>query len=164
MRQIIRALGVATVVGGLSTVALADLPGPDALGVVVDVTTGSVRLVGNDSDPTEFVAYEIDSASGSLNPAGWNSLQDQGFGGFVELGGTANVLAEGTFSPASTFDSVGRSIGNAFTVGAAQDLVFLWVDENNNTFTGTVEYLNVPEPASLGLAAVGSLLALRRRR
>ncbi|MEN1678818.1 MAG: LamG-like jellyroll fold domain-containing protein [Planctomycetota bacterium] len=44
----------------------------------VNQTSGNVKLVNNTSQDVDLSFYQITSESGSLDPTGWNSLDDQG--------------------------------------------------------------------------------------
>ena len=47
--------------------------------IEVNTTTGEVFLKNNFGNPVQLGYYEIRSASGSLNPSGWNSLDERNF-------------------------------------------------------------------------------------
>lgn len=135
----------------------------DSAELIVDSTTGIVRLVGNTADPAELTSYQIGSAGGILIPANWNSLQDQGVAGWAEAGGTSALIAEINIASFTSLTDVGIAIGQLVPVGTASGLTFAYGEVGENAVTGTVTYV-VPEPAGLaGVAAVGGLV-LRRRR
>src|SRR5687767_6964698 len=77
--------------------ALADAD-PGLLELEVDIGTGVVRIVGNDTEPVAFTGYEISSELGSLLPLAWDSFEDQGRPNWIELVDppTEFILAEGT--------------------------------------------------------------------
>jgi len=165
INRVFAAAASVAVLGGLSSFASAQTA--DVLGLQVDVSTGAVRLIGNTTDGAEFVSYQINSASLSLNSAGFFGLADQGIGGFLELLVSEASIAEGTFGfplVAGGAGNVSFSLGNAFDIGGTRDLVFTFGDELFATRSGEVVYINVPEPTFLGFAALGGLLALARDR
>jgi hypothetical protein len=99
--------------------------------------------------------YTITSPTNALNPTGWNSMDDQegvdppGAGWGEATPSTGELaefyLAEGGFTGIAAGGSV--SLGNAWSVGAAQDLVFQYGVYNGNPVFGKVEYVvppNVP--------------------
>jgi hypothetical protein len=152
------------------TVALA---AADQVELVVNFATGEVRLVGTDADAAELNNYSVESASGALNPTGWNTLTSRnsstGKNFSVLISSDGLVGEDGGFvaggpQPTISIGSAGLTLGNLFDVGGVRDLIFLYGDENANTITGAITY--VPEPASfgmLGLAAVVGMLKRRRR-
>ncbi|MDZ4658723.1 MAG: PEP-CTERM sorting domain-containing protein [Bythopirellula sp.] len=129
---------------------------------------------------------------GSLNRPAWNSLDDQNLDifdgvdpdlipgsnpveGWAEAGGSGSTrLTEAFLVGQSTIANAAPpiSLGNIFTVGSDQNLVFRYREPARNGFlrTGIVEYfsplgaLSVPEPSSLLLGSLGlAVLSLRRR-
>ena len=147
-----------------------------------------------DSGPLDVDAYEIWSASSSLDSGdlfvppythGWKSLDDWKWldlstlmtelgvlaRNFIELSAQTHFLAEGafsatgaaygTFQPSAPF-SIGAPIQNA--VPPESDLTFYYTKPGHegDKFLGIVEF--VPEPATLGLLALGGAVALVRRR
>jgi hypothetical protein len=50
------------------------------LTLVVNKSTEEVRIRNESAGPVSFDYYKIESATNALNPAGWNSLDDQGIG------------------------------------------------------------------------------------
>lgn len=105
----------------------------------VNTTVGTVRIKGVNSD-TDLNGYSIVSVSDSLTPAGWNSLQEQGYDGgntdpndgvgWEELGtASSSEVAEFDLSGASTFGPGGAewvSLGALAQVGGHPevDLIF----------------------------------------
>lgn len=138
----------------------------DQVFLEVNISTGEVKIVGQNGDPAELASYQIDSTSQSLNSANWNSLADQGQSGFVEFTQSDASVIEGSFGASASVNATGRSLGLLFDTGGAQDLVFLYGEEDAGgvigSFTGSVSY--VPEPAAVGLLGAAGLLFARRRR
>lgn len=119
----------------------------------VNTTSGAVSIVNGESTSFDISYYEITSSAGSLSLAGWNSLDDKEGGdpvgiGWDEAGGVSNnVLSEirlaglTTVAPAATL-----GLGNAFSAGGTQDLVFSYGLPNGTLQPGFVEYVTGPAP------------------
>jgi Concanavalin A-like lectin/glucanases superfamily len=121
--------------------------------VVVDVNTmtGAVQLRNATAAPLTFDQYQITSASGSLNLAGWNSLSDQNINStgagagqsWDEAGApSANVLSElfllgdTTLAPGAAL-----SLGNAYNTSAAgNDLRFQYSLTDGTIARSAVNY------------------------
>jgi hypothetical protein len=124
--------------------------------LTVDPATGQAALKNDSPYTVQIDGYGVDSASGSLVPGSWNSLQDQGVMGWEEAGPTANALAELKASGTLTLTpGTGFALGGLFkTTGATQDLEFGFLQPgNDNPTMGTVIYgpFTVPPPPG-GLA------------
>ena len=92
----------------------------------VDPNSGAASLVSETGSEFDLNYYEIESASGSLNVDGWNSLQDQGIDGDVwrENNPSGEAVTESRFFGSSSLDSgQSWSLGNLWTPGGAQDLI-----------------------------------------
>ncbi|MCP4190086.1 MAG: PEP-CTERM sorting domain-containing protein [Planctomycetaceae bacterium] len=92
----------------------------------INPATGQTSLVNTSGTDFELTYYEINSESGSLNVAGWNSLDDQGVGdeAWLENSPTSNSITESNFSGSTTLangDSL--SLGSAFDPAGSQDIV-----------------------------------------
>ncbi len=68
-----------------------DLPSAGAFELTVNTVTGNATLTNNTLGALDIDFYQISSASGALNPGGWNSLEDQDFEG----GGGASGNGDG---------------------------------------------------------------------
>jgi hypothetical protein len=79
----------------------------------------------------------LESESGALNAAGWNSLDDQNVGSWQQNAATANLLVE-TFLAGSTTVAPGGqlALGSLFTTGKMEDVTgrFLTTDNLINLF------------------------------
>jgi hypothetical protein len=141
--------------------------GPDA---------GATQLVNRSGVPLDIEYYEITSAAGVLNPAGWLSLHDQQslgppLAGWNEAGGVdAGILAEANILQSMIVPAATTiNLGNAFTPGTARDLRFNVGLASGKLLRGVVEYVvpgdfnhdNVVSPADLGVwrAAYGATAA-----
>ena len=132
--------------------------GDDGVSLVVHVGTGEVTIVGDDLDPEELIGFEINSVAGSL-------LGDDfaGIAGLTTLAGRDDVIAAGTVGGFLEVGGEGLSLGSIFGRFAAQDLTFAYAALGGGSpVVGAIAY--VPEPATAGVAAVGALGLLARRR
>jgi hypothetical protein len=110
----------------------------------VNSSTGAVRMLNEQAAPIELSYYEIRSATGALNPAGWSSLDDGEGGdplgtGWDEAGGSsAAVLSEGNLTGSLSLAASGgsASLGSGFTVGGTQDLSFSYAAPGGTTLQG----------------------------
>ena len=130
----------------------------DGVSLVVDFDTGEVTIVGDDLDPEELIGFEITSVAGSL-------LGDSfaGVAGLTTLAGRDDVIAAGTVGGFLEVGGEGLSLGSIFGRFAAQDLTFAYAASGGGSpIVGAITY--VPEPATAGVAAVGALGLLARRR
>jgi hypothetical protein len=110
----------------------------------INRTSGAITLLneGASSFNTDF--YELRSAAGSLNPADWNSLQDQSLAGWLEAGSTgAGLLAEANLSSSTVFGpGAVRSLGNAYsTTVDAQDIALSYTTTGGVTLNAQVRYV-----------------------
>jgi hypothetical protein len=115
----------------------------DALSLEVNRSTGDVTLLNEGPTTFDIDFYEIKSTSGSLNPAGWNSLAEQGVAGWLQGGAaSATSLAEANLV-GSTVLATGatHSLGAAYnTTVDGQDLVFEYTTTSGITFPATIRY------------------------
>jgi hypothetical protein len=125
------------------------------LTLTVDRATGNVTLKNTSTDPIQFDYYEIDSASGSLNLSGWNSLDDQNFQSvgpgdhqkFQEAGGSdAFELAEVFLETQATFPTLAPnsmvSLGAAYNNSInGEDLVLSYRLPTGAIFNASIEYV-----------------------
>jgi len=124
-------------------------PIPSRLSLQVDPATGQIRLANPGTiDGLDFDGYVIESESGSLNLAGWNSLEAQGITGWEEVAPSSNALSEVNL-PSSSVVGPGShiSLGSAFSVGGDQDLTFQYNITGDGPRFGTVEYLSFGPPS-----------------
>ena len=97
------------------------------LSATVNPANGALSLVNNSSTAIDLAYYEVLSENGSLNVAGWSSLDDQNTsgGGWIENNPSANALRESNLTGSTTIAASGGTLtlGNAFAVGGTQDLL-----------------------------------------
>jgi hypothetical protein len=103
---------------------------PDLLTLEIDRSTGAATLKNLSTTPVSWDYLEVKSPGGSLDPAGWNSLDDQNVGGantWIKAGGSSNMaLAEASISGSHTL-APGEmlSLGNLYNEGVnAEDVDF----------------------------------------
>lgn len=120
------------------------------LQVTVDSDTNAVSVSSPSGVPINLVGYSIASAGGSLNPANWNSLDDQNVGGanvWQEATPSANSLNELVANGTSSL-SVGStpvSVGNPYafapaSFGQAPDIQFEYATASGELQQGFVKY------------------------
>ncbi|HJQ78888.1 MAG TPA: LamG-like jellyroll fold domain-containing protein, partial [Lacipirellulaceae bacterium] len=129
--------------------------GPDdfltggVMSIEVNTASGEVSLVNNLSRPLEVDYYEITSAGGALNTAGWTSIDGnttQGAGWDKSPGSNANQLAE-LYLPEGGFSVPANGelpLGGAFSPGMPQDLQFRFDMPTGLSFVGSVDYTTSP--------------------
>jgi hypothetical protein len=139
-----------------SDVGLDSLLGPDRTGEIltleVNTSTGAIKILNEQGDlaiPYDY--YNITSASGALNEAGWNSLDDQdpgadpvGTAWDESIGGSNdNQLSEFYLGTTGDTFAMGgeRTLGNAFDVGGMQDLTFEYGGPSGYLIQGSVTYV-----------------------
>jgi hypothetical protein len=131
------------------------VPRPYDLELEVNTTTGRIQIANDTTSPIPLDFYEITSDADSLSLDGWNSLENPsgnppGFpsgngsgNGWEEMGNLDNgILAEAYLQNISTLAAGGLiDLGNAFRVGAAQDLVFRYRTSGGAFVDAAVQYL-----------------------
>jgi hypothetical protein len=117
----------------------------------VNTATGGITIRNDTAAQLDMNYYEIRSASAALNGVKWNSLDDQdstaGGSAWHEAGGSsANILSEFNVQGMKSFGTAGSaSLGNSFTVGGAQNLLFAYgLVGGSSLQTGYVEYFSLP--------------------
>jgi hypothetical protein len=121
------------------------------LSATVDRSNGNITLSNPDGAPLVFDYYQIDSASNSLNPAGWNSLSDQNFQStgpgahekWQEAGGSdLSELAEAYLQVSTLGPSAMVSIGSAYNNSInGEDLVLTYRLSSGLVVQGAVTYV-----------------------
>jgi hypothetical protein len=144
---------------GLDNLSFSESTDIAPLKLVVSTTTGTVELKNQSGQSYAIDSYEITSASGSLDPAGWVSLQDSDYegngapgtgNGWEEApnGIHAGQLIEDYFLSGSTIaNGASISLGQAFDfdkLGVQQDLQFGYhiAGESDALNVGVVEYIS----------------------
>lgn len=124
-----------------------------------DALVGDANLNGNGADYVDMsfgVVYTITGDAGldgQVNPADLGALAAN-FGG---SSGSSGLFSTDNFAVLA--EELGKSDGSNADVTSAADFAALQAFEEANGLTASI-----PEPASLGLLAIGSLGLLARRR
>ena len=125
----------------------------------VNTTTGATRLRNSTPFNMSLDFYSVTSANGSLNVAGWNSLESpagnpaefpsgNGSGNGWEAAGKSAAISRSpkrtcrirrTLAPNSS-----ATLGNLFSVGESQDLAFRYRAPDGVFYDATVEYVRAP--------------------
>lgn len=150
-------------------------------GAATITNTGGSALVGVDG-------YEIFASNGvALDPASWSSIEDQvnadqagmeatwgaNISDFIELSASPTGLSEGNLSstidwPAGQVLDIGDIIADGATFEQVQqavadgNLTFLYSQNGDDPAPGQIRV--IPEPATMGLLAIGAVAGLIRRR
>jgi hypothetical protein len=151
-------IGNDTMDGSFDNLTLSDNTAiSELLTLQVDTLTGVATVLGDLSFDIDLNFYEITSAGNSLDPDGWNSIEDQddiggGFpaanpagsgNGWEESGSIGtHALAEGFLLGSSTLGA-GESIAlGAIYDGGAQDWEFSYNTATGGTEVGLVEFVS----------------------
>jgi hypothetical protein len=123
-----------------------------ALKLNVNTATGDVVLENNTDDSFDINFYQIDSESGSLNLAGWNSLDDQNLDAtgptpgesWDEGGGSSSQkLLEAFLSGTSSLgQGASLPLGQAFDTAGINDLEFFYGLADGTLQPGIVSYFS----------------------
>jgi Concanavalin A-like lectin/glucanases superfamily/PEP-CTERM motif len=90
----------------------------------INSENGSGRIVNNTGAPFQLDGYSIESANGSLDGDGWNSLDEQNVAGWQQNLATDSQLVETYFMGSTTVAAGGQlPLGKLFSVGEMQDVV-----------------------------------------
>jgi hypothetical protein len=151
--------GANTVRGAIDNLSFGETnTGLTSMNLIVNTTLGEITLENDTGLNYTIDSYEITSASDSLDPVGWNSLEDQDYegngapdngNGWEEAGGIgAGQLIESYLLGDSTIaDGTTISLGSAFDFdkpGVEQNLTFGYHLAGDDPFlsVGTVEYIS----------------------
>lgn len=118
--------------------------------LTIDPTTGEGQLKNSSPFDIDLLAYSIISGSGSLNEAGWDSLDGQGVAGWSDGQGTATANNEFSLAElvpedpaASLTANQAYSLGDMFQNGGNRDLQLefaMLVDGVPEIMQGVVQY------------------------
>jgi hypothetical protein len=89
----------------------------------INRASGAGTIVNNSTASLQLNGYSLESSSGALNGTGWNSLDEQNVGNWLQNEASANLLVE-TFLAGSTTVAPGAqlALGNLFTTGQMEDV------------------------------------------
>ncbi|QDU55886.1 LamG-like jellyroll fold domain-containing protein [Aeoliella mucimassa] len=123
------------------------------LELLVDRNTGAVTMTNSAGQALDVDQYEILSDAGSLDPSGWNSIEDNGQGGLPSGDGTGNgweslgtpgtsFVGEAYLQDASTLtESTNLYLGSLFdTSVGTEDLKFVYRTADGALTEGIVTY------------------------
>jgi hypothetical protein len=142
----------------------------------VNTASGQTRLINNTSQSIDLAYYEILSENNSLNPTGWNSLDDQNLSGgaWTENNPGMNQLIESNLPGSTTIAGGGGTLalGGAFNSKSMQDLVARWGTKQgaagllnlaNVVYVTATAATAIPEPATWYFLLLGATTALVSR-
>ncbi|MGI9427478.1 MAG: LamG domain-containing protein [Bythopirellula sp.] len=146
-------------VGNLYLKGLVGIAAPDpfdsVLTLEVNRSTGEAMVKNEAGIPFEIDLYRVISPGDSLNPNGWNSLDDQNFdsSAWTQLGNVRDKVSEGAFGDSTVFANGSEdSLSLVYDRGVdAQDLVFeyhLVGTPATLLVEGNVEYFEEPADAN----------------
>jgi hypothetical protein len=114
----------------------------------INRTNNSGTLVNNTGTSFDLIGYSVESDAGSLNAAGWNSLDDQNVSNWLQNVATENKLLETDFQGSTVIAPSGQlSLGGLFTDNATEDLTGRFT-----TADGLVNLLEVEFVTEAGIA------------
>jgi hypothetical protein len=117
----------------------------------VDPATGIGRIEMQSAFNVAIDSYSIRSASGSLTPGTWNSLDDQNIAGWAEANPTVNALSE--LLPVggdSLVDGDLFNLGAIFSTTGTRDLSLEFSLADGTVFQGIVQYGALTAPGLNG--------------
>ncbi len=126
------------------------------LKLLINTVNGSATIVNDSGSSFTIDSYEIKSASNSLDPGGWNSLQDQDYegngspgtgNGWEEAGGSddGQLIESYLLGDSTIVDGVTPiSLGSAFDISGQQDIEFVYHEAGTGSIlrVGIVEYVS----------------------
>ncbi len=118
--------------------------------VQIDPVTGAGRIDHQSPITATIDAYSITSASGSLTPAGWASLDDQNISGWAEANPKATALSE--LLPVGGFaitEGTAFNLGSIFNTAGIRDVAFTFSLSDGTELVGIVQYVPL-SPGPLG--------------
>ena len=128
--------------------------------ITVNRVSGAIEV----SNPLgfEITAYSIGSASGGLNPDGFEGLQDQTIEGWEEANLTTSLLSELNLGASTVVDGASAfSVGTAFVPGGTEDLVFEYLTVGNEIAEGLVAYEGPPSDLTLEVDLLSGLATIQ---
>jgi hypothetical protein len=154
--------------GAISGFQIVETSGlPNRLTLEVDRASGATQIINNSGNSHEIDLYRLASDAGSLDPAGWSSLEDQGINddgtpdngiGWETLGTASDVLSEIIIEGADGDDFLRFDAGDSVSLGGAfgggtEDLVFQYhfpESAAGQLVTGLIEYVGESPDVLLG--------------
>ncbi len=117
--------------------------------LTIDSETGEAVLRNHSFHSVDLIGYLIESAAGSLDVSGWDSLEDQGLAGWDESNPLASQIAELLLEGSMT---IGKgeiiSLGKIMSAEALEDLALHFRLADGETMAGIVRYDDLPVEVS----------------
>lgn len=115
--------------------------------LIVDRATGEMVLANLDADSLSLAGYNVSSAAGSLDTAGWTSINDGGTfdpnGNWVASSTTAELIAEADGGDGGDIATGAEaSIGTAWAPSRIEDIAFNFTLVGGSEMIGEVQYIN----------------------
>jgi hypothetical protein len=108
----------------------------------INRASGSGTIVNNTSASLQLNGYSLESETGALNGTGWNSLDEQNVGNWLQNLATANQLVESFFMGSTTVAPGGQlALGNLFTTGKMEDVTGRYSSPDNLLNLFEVEFV-----------------------
>ncbi|TWT76824.1 hypothetical protein Pla123a_22470 [Posidoniimonas polymericola] len=116
--------------------------------LIVDRATGEMTLTNLEGDSLSLAGYNISSAAGALDSAGWTSINAGGTfdpnGNWVASSTTAELIAEADGGDGGDLSSGEEaSIGAAWSPSRIEDVAFNFTLVGGTEMIGEVQYVNV---------------------
>jgi hypothetical protein len=137
----------------IDNIRLEQVSQPDLLTLEIDRSNGAATLRNTSTNPISWDYLAVKSEGGSLDPAGWSSLDDQNTGGagtWLEAGGSsatalveASLLGSHTLAPGASL-----TLGNLYNEGLNAEDVDLEIRRADGpsfrTYDQSVTYVGTP--------------------
>jgi hypothetical protein len=143
----------------MDNIRLEQISTPDLLTLEINRSNGVSTLKNLSPNPISWDLFDIKSVGGSLNPSGWNSLDDQdadGAGTWVEGGGSsateiaeASLLGSHTLNPGATL-SLGALYNPLVHVDDLNFTIRRAAGPLNRTYDQNVTYIGTPPAGVAG--------------
>jgi hypothetical protein len=110
----------------------------------IDPATGQGRIEHQSPLSATIDAYVITSASGSLTPSTWNSLDDQNLGAWAEANPQPTALSELLpVGGVNLVDGMVFNLGGIFNTAGEQDIQFNFGLTDGTILEGVVQYVSL---------------------
>lgn len=103
--------------------------------LIVDAT-GAAQIKNASGFAINIEGYQISTAAGVFDDVGWNSLNEQSVGGWVEANPTTSLLTEVDIEGSTHFfEGQAFNIGDLFAGAVPTDLIFSYAKHGESAFT-----------------------------
>jgi hypothetical protein len=144
-RNALTTTDASVIINGFQVLEVSEAP---TLTLEVNTTTGAMRILNEQAANFDISYYEIGSAAGRLNPAGWTSFDDGegadpvGTGWDEATSSSATIFSELNLTSSKLFASGNQSLlGSGFTPGGALDLRFRFAAPGGLLQNGMISYV-----------------------